>query len=290
MIKRSFCIGFSDLTVKFLFPSKVNLPDFFNDLLCEDTDSPHAEYQIELLSSPLCPEGFLVFEQKDISVYRTNDGWLRIYNPLKADDGCCVACLIRENGKHSLYYPASMWEHYSSYFHCTHLLCGELMLLLQNAMLLHSSVVMINNKTVLFCGPSGAGKSTQAKLWKTHKNALILNGDRAVIMKKNSKFFAGGSIWCGTSGIYRSEQREIAGIFTLRKHSENSVRPLTKEAFPMLFSQTTVNSWDKDFVDKICSLYTQLLSSVPVYELSCRADKEAVDLAYNTLFLKEDMR
>jgi len=285
----SVCIKFSDLTLKFKFPSKVNLPDFFSDLLCEDTDTPDAEYQIELLGSPLCPEGSAVLERKDFSVYRTKDGWLRVYTPLTAEDGCCVACLIRENGKHILYYPASMWEHYSSYFHCTHLMCGELMLLSKNALLLHSSVVMINNKTLLFCGASGAGKSTQADLWKQHRSAEILNGDRAVIMKKDSKFFAGGSVWCGTSGIHRAEQKEIAGIVILKKHSENIIRPLSSEAFPILFSHTTVNDWDKEFVDKICAIYTELLTFVPVYELSCRPDKEAVDLAYKIIFAKEDI-
>lgn len=163
------------------------------------------------------------------------------------------------------------------------------MLLLQNAVLLHSSVVMINNKTLLFCGGSGAGKSTQAELWKKHRNAEILNGDRAVIMKKGHKFFAGGSIWCGTSNIHRPEQKEIAGIFIVKKHTENIIRPLTAEAFPTLFSQTTVNSWDKDFVSKVCSVYTELLSSIPVYELSCRPDKDAVDLTYKTIFAKEDI-
>lgn len=288
-MKSSVCIKFSGLTLKFSFPSKVNLPDFFSDLLCEDTDSPHAEYQIELLSSPLCPEGYAVLERKDFSVYRTKDGWLRIYTPLTAKDGCCVACLIRENGRHTIYYPASMWDHYKSYFHCTHLMCGELMLLSQNALLLHSSVVMINDKTILFCGASGAGKSTQADLWEKHMNAEILNGDRALIMKKGTKFYAGGSIWCGTSGIYRSEQKEIAGIIVLKKHSETLIRPLTSEAFPMLFSQTTINDWDQEFVNRICTIYTDLLASVPVYELSCRADKEAVDFVYNTLFKKEDI-
>lgn len=288
-MKRSVCIKFSGITLKFTFPSKVNLPDFFSDLLCEDTDTPDAEYQIELLSSPLCPEGYAVSERKDFSVYRTNEGWLRIYTPLTAEDGCCVSCLIRENGKHTLYYPASMWEHYSSYFHCAHLMCGELMLLMQNALLLHSSVVMINNKTLLFCGASGVGKSTQANLWKEHRKAEIINGDRAVISKVGTKFFAGGSLWCGTSGIYRPEQKEIAGIFILKQHCENTLRLLSSEAFPILFSNTTVNDWDKAFVDKVCSVYSELLASVPVYELSCRADKEAVDLVYITLFSEEEI-
>ena len=283
----SFCINFSAITLKFTLPEKINLPECFLSLLCEDTDTPDAEYRVELLRSPLCPEGDVIYAQKDFTVYAAEDGFLRVYTPLTADDGCCVACLIRKNGQNVLYYPESMWKHYSSYWHCTHLLCGELLLRNFDAALLHSSVVLCEGKTLLFCGASGMGKSTQADLWKTYQNAEIINGDRAVITKKDNTFYAGGSIWCGTSHIYRRESAPIAGIFVLKKHTENTVRPLKSEAFTTLFSQTTVNQWDKDFVDFVCSLYIDLLSKVPVYELACRPDKAAVDLAYNTIFNKE---
>lgn len=285
--KFSFCINFSAITLKFTLPTKINLPDCFCDLLCEDTDTPDCEYRVELLRSPLCPEGTVIYEQKDFTVYAEKDGFLRLYTPLTAEDGCCVACLVRKNGQNVLYYPESMWEHYSSYWHCTHLLCGELLLRNFDAVLLHSSVVLHENKTLLFCGASGAGKSTQAELWKQYRNAEIINGDRAVITKKDSTFCAGGSPWCGTSRIHRKEQAPLAGIFVMRKHSENIVRPLKSEAFATLFSQTTVNQWDKDFVDFVCSFYIDLLTNVPVYELYCRPDKEATDLAYNTIFNKE---
>ena len=286
--KFSFCVNFSSITLRFTLPTKINLPDCFMNLLCEDTDTPTAEYQVELLRSPLCPEGDVIYKQNDFTVYRRSDGFLRIYTPLTADDGCCVACLIRNNGKNVLYYPESMWELYSSFWHCTHLLCGELLLFNLNAALLHSSVVLCEGKTLLFCGASGAGKSTQAELWKKYRNAEIINGDRAVIMKKGSDFYAGGSLWCGTSGIYRKEQAPLAAICVLKKHSENTIRPLKAEAFTALFSQTTINQWDKNFVEKICSFYADLLSKIPVYELSCRIDKEAVDLTYKTVFSKED--
>ena len=275
------------MTVKFISPTNINLPPCFCDLLCEDTDTPDAEYQVELISSPLRPEGLAVYNGKDFSVYSTNEGFLRLYTPLAFDNGCCVACLIRKNGKHILYYPASQWERFRSYWHCAHLLCGELLLLQQNAILLHSSVVAVNGKTILFCGASGAGKSTQANLWKEHKGADILNGDRCVIMKKGSVFFGGGSPWCGTSAIHRSEQFPIGAVFILKQHEENLIKPLGAEAFATLFSQTTVNLWDDDFVRTVSDFYAEILEHIPVYELRCRPDEECVRLAYETVFGKE---
>lgn len=283
----TFSINFSGITLRFILPEKIIIPDYFTDLLCEDTDTPTAEYRIELLSSPLCPEGCAVFERKDFSVYPYKGGNLRIYNPLTAPDGCQVACLINPNGKNILYYPASHWQKYKTDWHCTHLLCGELLLQTQNALLLHSSVVSINNKTILFCGESGAGKSTQANLWEEHQKAEILNGDRCVIKEEKGVFYGGGSPWCGTSAIYSRKHFPIAGIILLKKSPENLIRTLGAEAFQKLFSQLTLNMWDKDFMNAVSTTLIHLLNTTPVFELSCRPDKEATELVYSTLFKKE---
>ncbi|MBQ4569454.1 MAG: hypothetical protein IJA62_05320 [Ruminococcus sp.] len=283
----SFCINFSGITLRFTLPEKIIIPDYFTDLLCEDTDAPTAEYRIELLSSPLCPEGCAVFERNDFSIYPFEEGMLRIYTPLTAPDGCQVACLMRKSGKNVLYYPACRWEKYKTDWHCTHLLCGELLLRFQDALLLHSSVVSINGKAVLFCGESGAGKSTQASLWKEHLGAEVLNGDRCVIKEDAGAFYGGGSPWCGTSEIYSPKSFPIAGIILMKKSQANTIQPLGAKAFPRIFSQLTLNTWDKDFVDFASSKLVHLLNSVPVFELNCRPDKEAAHLAYNTLFTKE---
>lgn len=280
----SFCIRFCGLTIRFVSPTAVNLPENFTALMCENVENPTAEYKVCLLKTPLCPQTQPVSKEGGVDVYSTDDGFLRIYTSLTEDDGCQVACLMRKNGKNILYYPEKKWHHYRKYWHCTHLLAGELLLMWNDAFLLHSSVVMINGKVVLFSGPSGAGKSTQAGLWAEHKNAQIINGDRCVLSQKDGVFYGGGSPWSGTSGIFSNEQAPIAGIFILQKSATNEVRRLKAEAFSHLYSQTTINSWDKLFVEKMSSFYSQLLSAVDVFELKCLPDESAVTLAYNTLF------
>ena len=284
----SFCISFSGFTVKFNLPTKIIIPECFSNLLCENTDTPVAEYLVELLSAPLRPEGCAVYSQKDFCVYKTDEGWLRIYTPLVTEDGCQVACLMNESGKNTLYYPASMWNQHKAYWHCTHLLCGELLLAYNTALLLHSSVVEINSRVLLFCGESGVGKSTQASLWERYKNAKILNGDRCVITEHDGVFYGGGSPWSGTSGIYHPERYPIAGIVMLRKDKTNTLEEIGAKAFSRLYSQTTLNTWDKDFMDTISDIYVHLLEKVPVFELRCLPNKEATDLIYDAVFAKEE--
>lgn len=284
----SFCIRFSSLKVRFVLPTQAHLPECFTELLCEDNCTPDVTYRVSLIKKPITLNSTPIYEDGDIFVWETTDGYLRIYKPLIEEDGCQVACLLRKNGENIMYYPEARWHSkYRNYLHCTHLICGERMLLHQDALLLHSSVVLKDGKAVLFCGASGAGKSTQAKLWQEHLGAEVINGDRCVIMRRGSTFLGGGSPFAGTSGIYSPKQAPIAGIFILNKADENKVSKAFRGGFHTLYSQTTVNAWDKNFVDFVSNFYTSLLDTVPVFELSCRADKDAAMLAYNTLFEKE---
>lgn len=282
-----FCLRISGITVRFCLPAPIAIPDNFEPFLCADTDAPDEQYTLCLLTEPLRPHQAMVHREGDDRIYRTEEGWLHIYPTLGDADGCQVACLFCPNGRHTIYYPASKWDYYSKTWRCGHLICGEQFLLRHDAFLLHSSFVRIHGKAVLFSGPSGAGKSTQADLWQTHLGAEILNGDRTVVRRTEDGFTAGGSIWSGTSGIYRQAQAPIAGIFLLHQAEENRVERVHIEAFAPLFSQTILNSWDTDYMQKIADLHVALLEQVPVYRLHCRPDQAAVELAHRTLFGKE---
>ena len=283
-INNPFSIYFSGITVRFLPTAPLELPEEFEALLCEDTKAPNAQYEIQLLNHPLTPVGTAFHNQQGTLIYRTEEGWLRISPLMRDDKGCQVACLLSANNRHILYYPAALWQHYSTPLHCAHLIGIETLLLQNDAFLIHSSVVMLNEKAVLFVGPSGIGKSTQADLWRRHLGADILNGDRCVVMKKDGVFFGGGSPLAGHSLIYRREQAPIAGIILLRQAQQNSIRRLGFRAFSPLFSQTLVNSWDADFMDRIMVLFQDLLDTVPIYELSCLPNEEAVDVAYKAIY------
>ena len=105
-----------------------------------------------------------------------------------------------------------------------------------------------------------------------------------MIRKMEDQYWGCGSPWSGTSGIYSKEQAPIKGIFILKQGTANRVRRLGAEAFMALYSQCIVNTWDREFVEQITGFLIELLDRCPVYELTCRPDKEAVTLAYQTIF------
>lgn len=282
-----FQISFSGLTLRFTQPRiPFKLSEAFAALLCQDELEPDAEYEIVLLDTPLTPANPPHHTYCSTNLYKTEDGWLHIHPLRRCENGCQVACLLRPNGKHTLYYPVALWKHYANPLHCAHLMCIETVLLRKKAFLLHSSVVMLNGKTVLFFGPSGVGKSTQARLWQEYLGAQILNGDRCVVMQKEDGFYGGGSPLAGNSGIYRQEQAPIAAIFLLEQADHCQITPMGISALAPMLGQTLLNSWDMDFMDHLMQLYQQLLAQVPIYKLRCTPDRSAVDLAYQTVFFK----
>lgn len=274
---------FSGISIRFVFPGPVELPDSMERFLCPDVGPADAEYEIRLLEQRLPLPDAPILTHRNTQIFRTDEGWLRVYTPLTTEDGLQVACLLCPDGKNKLFYPATMWDLFASPLRCLHLIGIETVLLRCDALLLHSSVVLHQGKAVLFSGPAGAGKSTQAALWQKHLGARVINGDRCVIRRYPDGFRGGGSPWAGTSGIYCPEQAPIAAIFLVRQAPENSVRRLGFEAFAPLFSQTVVNSWDQQFMERITALFQDLMSRVPVYLLHCRPDEGAVRAALSVL-------
>lgn len=282
--ERNITIRFADISISFKFPSEIEVPKEFEAFLVEKETNTDMEYEICLLHQPLYISESPASVQNGMQVYKTKEGTLRNYASLTDGNGYQTACLLRNNQKHTLYYPAFKWDYYSRELHLIHLIGIEEVLIRHQALLLHSSVVKLGEHTVLFSGPSGIGKSTQGKLWERYLGAEVINGDRCVVRKKDNAFWGSGSPWCGTSGVYSNKQAPIKGIFILKQASENSVRRLGVEAFKALYSQCIVNTWDKGFMEQLTELLTGLLETVPVYELACRPDQEAVELAYQTLF------
>lgn len=280
----TYCISLAGLTLRFRLPGPVTLPADCLPFLCEDTDTPDAEFEFKLLDTPLHLADLPVAVCDNMRIYPYKNGWLRVFTPLIEPDGRQVALFSCLEGKNMLYYPSNRWDYYAEELHCLHLIAIEELLLRNNAFLLHSSVVEIDGQIVLFSAPSQTGKSTQASLWEKYLGAEIINGDRCIVRKLDNRFYGFGSPYAGTSGIYKNASAPIKGIILLKQAPENSIRRLGAEAFPRLFNQSIVNTWDSSFVAGLTDLIVNVMEQLPIYELSCRPDEEAVRLAYHTLF------
>lgn len=143
-------------------------------------------------------------------------------------------------------------------------------------LVLHSSyIVTRQGQGILFSGPSGIGKSTQAALWQRYAGAEIVNGDRALARPDTGT--VSGVFYAGTSGISRNVTAPLQAVILLEQGSENRITALRpQEAFARLLSQCAYYQRDAASAARMTELAAQLVTNVPVRQLTCRADGDAV--------------
>lgn len=153
---------------------------------------------------------------------------------------------------------------------------------------LHASYIVWQDQAILFTAAKQRGKSTQAKLWEEHNDAIVVNGDRALIRKIDGKWFAFGSPYCGTSRICNNITKPIRAIVILDQSTENTIRKADSlEAFVALMSGCTYHAWDKCEVQKVTDIAKDMIESIPFYKLACCPDVSAVKCLEEMLCQKE---
>lgn len=217
-----------------------------------------------------------VQETPILSVFKKNEGYIREFTSIYTNKK--YAWL--DEDKNIIYYDDLQQKKVLTYMFCIMELIGiEHTLCKHKTFMLHSSYINYNENAILFSGPSGMGKSTQADLWQEFERVEIINGDRTAISKNLGSWHAYGLPFAGSSKIYKNKTLPIKAVVILKKGKENCIRKAkTMEAFKSLYSEITVNSWNKKDVETIIELVENFIKEVPIYVLSCLPDKGAVDL------------
>ena len=143
--------------------------------------------------------------------------------------------------------------------------------------ILHASYIDWEGRGILFTAPCGTGKSTQAELWKTYRNADIINGDRAVVIPRDGQIWAGGLPFSGSSQYCKDRTIPLAAIVYLKQAPATTIRPLSGlEAFRKIWEGCCVNKWNRRDMETAMNLLEQVMHRVPVLELACTPDESAV--------------
>ena len=135
---------------------------------------------------------------------------------------------------------------------------------------------------------SGIGKSTQADLWCQYEDAELINGDKVIIRNVDGVWYGYGSPFAGSSDVFKNERVPIEGIvFLNRAVDECSCRRLSlAESFRYLYLNTTLNSWNLEFMDCAMDLIQKIMDDVKLYELRNQKDYSSVKCLKQTLNLE----
>lgn len=161
---------------------------------------------------------------------------------------------------------------------------------LKGAMLLHGAVISDGTHGFAFTANSGVGKTTHVRLWQVAfgEEISVVNGDKPLIRKRDGKWYAYGTPWCGKEGWNVNTSVSLTGLCFLRRGEINAMRTMTvEEALVDIMPQLLLPS-DALTMMATLDLVDSVLTEIPLYELHCTISKEAACMAREAMTPSSD--
>lgn len=277
------CFQIGDFCFGVQFQDRMPVPGNFLQFETEQGE-PEYFYRLNLTDKITKPVGEKIAERSDLSVYQTSAGENRLIGLMGVKEP--YAC-YQERSEQTAEVCASISAR-------NILLCDpafvslfalERRMIRQESLILHCAYMEHQGKAILFSAPSGTGKSTQAVLWERYRGSHTVNGDRALLKKIDGRWTACGWPVCGSSKECNVINTPVCAIVMLKQGKTNQVERLSLfQAFTLLYSQITINQWNKAFVQQAISEIEDLISQVPVWQLTCDISENAVKCLETALF------
>lgn len=156
----------------------------------------------------------------------------------------------------------------------------------------HSSALSYKGSGILFSAPSGTGKSTHTSLWKDvfGDDVVIFNDDTPLLKIENNVCFAYGTPWSGKTAINTNVKVPLKAIVCLDRAESNSAKRLFGlDAFYRVFNEFRKPP-EGGLLDNCLTLIEGVLDKVPVFELLCNKNKDAVTTIYEAVGFGENNR
>lgn len=237
-------------------------------------------FTVKLVSALTEPAGKLVCHDADRQIYRDGDRLLT----WQGEPDRPYICAIREGEDATLEFLAEKLPQGITGKLLLNAIDLPHLLTIHDGFLLHASFIEHAGGAILFTAPSGTGKSTQAKLWCDHAGAELINGDRAAVRLVGDTVLACGTPFAGSSDVRKNRTLPMKAIVYLTQAPENAVQRLGGvRAFRRVWEGCTVNTWDRDDVEKATKTVSGVISRIPVYHLACTPDIRAVEALKHTL-------
>lgn len=281
-MNQNFQIG--DFCFRIAADDTIPVPGNFMKFTADPASIPVYTYHMHVEEELPAPTGRLIVKRPDLYVYQTDSGEKRYLSDFTPDSFWGSFCEVSESQADVTILKKELpMLHYDTYF-CS-LLMLEKQMILRDSLILHSAYIVYQDEAILFSAPSQTGKSTQAALWEKYRKSYTVNGDRSLLRKINGRWYACSWPVCGSSGICNIKDTPIHAIVMLRQGKKNIASPLPAiHAFTELYAQITSNKWNRAFVQRAMDDLENLISSVPVWQLTCDISENAVKCLEKALY------
>lgn len=270
--------SFAGVEYQISMPENIMYTDerFLAHFAVESTEKPHIfnfNYCEEL--SP--PMGQCVTAKPGFRVYSENDTYLRYIGSVEKNWENAYIRAEHNGRTHNIQLKKSQFTDRVGTHTVLSALAAEHLIVQAGGVVFHCSYIEHNGKAILFTAPSETGKSTQADLWNKYREARIINGDRAAIRNVDGKIYACGIPFAGSSKYCLNKTLLLEAIVYLAQAPITSIRKMRGyEAFSKIWEGISVNTWDKEDMEKVSTLVQQVAEKIPVYYMPCTPDENAV--------------
>lgn len=261
----------------------LEIPENFKKFEIDTEEEVQVYYFLEVVDELPELDGKCVSERMDLKVYQKGDFEYRRMNFMGMEESYGQYEEISKD-QIKLYLKREFVHMINVDTVFVSLFAMEKRMLDKEAMVLHCSVLKVNDGVILFSGPSGIGKSTQAGLWTKYRSARVINGDRTLLKKEDGRWMSLGWPICGSSEICYNEAYLVKAVVFLGQAEDNhGMRARYFDAIKCMISQITVNGWNPQFVENIWNLTEDFAMEIPVFEYGCNMEESAVDTLENLL-------
>ena len=153
---------------------------------------------------------------------------------------------------------------------------GLLLALHEKCIGLHGVTLLYGNEIVILSAPSGTGKTTLAHLLETYCDALMINGDFALLTPTDNGLMFEPTPFCGSSGRALNHRVRVNRVVFLKQSKTNVWADLTgREAVKQFMNNSFVPDWNADFLQVVQENIMKCIASIEVSMFSFAPDKEA---------------
>ena len=149
---------------------------------------------------------------------------------------------------------------------------------------IHSSAVLYKDKVYLFSACSGVGKSTLTRrICRLFPEAVVINDDKPSFRMVDGKCIVYGTPFAGGTPLQKNLSAELGGVIFLERAEENVLTEISaSNAIKLLLQQVRLSKNPK-IVDRLMSMFSEIISIYPFYLLKCTNSDDAALKAFEVM-------
>ena len=149
---------------------------------------------------------------------------------------------------------------------------------------IHGVTLLCGNEIIILSAPSGTGKTTLAKLLEKYCDAIIINGDFALLSLENDSVIFEPTPFCGTSGRSLNHRFRVNRIVFLGQARNNVWHELnSRDALVRFMSNSFIPTWDIYMQETVQGNIIKCISVLKMITYDFAPTQEAAEMFFELL-------